>query len=63
MAALQSSTEIIGGRLLKEIAVEEGSLEDVSLHFTSALLIDNDIFPFTCLESYVHVNELTSDSY
>jgi len=29
MAALMSSTELLGGRLLREIAAEEGSLEDL----------------------------------
>lgn len=30
MATMISSTEVLGERLLKEIAAEEGSLEDVS---------------------------------
>lgn len=32
MASIQSSTELLGRRLLKEIAADEGSLEDVSPH-------------------------------
>lgn len=46
MTTLMSSTELLGGRLLREIAAEEGSLEEVSLYFSSAVfLIDKDFHP------------------
>ena len=38
MATMISSTEVHGGRLLREIAAEEGSLEDVSIHSLSLAL-------------------------
>jgi len=37
MATMISSTEVHGARLLREIAAEEGSLEDVSLYSNSSL--------------------------
>jgi hypothetical protein len=52
MAAVQSSTEILGRRLLKDIAADEGSLEDVSLHFLVIRLLSITTFPLTCLKSF-----------